>query len=43
LGNARQWVNDFYSEEITNNDNIYVKNYIGPLLGQSHVVKGSSY
>ncbi len=43
LGNAREWVNDFYSEEITNNDNIYVEDYIGPLLGQSHVVKGSSY
>jgi formylglycine-generating enzyme required for sulfatase activity len=43
LGNAREWVNDFYSEEITNNDNIYIEDYIGPLLGQSHVVKGSSY
>lgn len=41
-GNLSEWVNDFYSSDIVSNDIIY-KDYIGPLFGSSHVIKGSNY
>ena len=43
LGNAKEWVNDFYSEEISINDTKYMPDYIGPNFGKTHVIKGSSY
>ena len=41
-GNLSEWVSDFYSSDIVSNDIIF-KDYIGPLFGSSHVIKGSNY
>tara|TARA_B100000287_G_scaffold434844_1_gene500607 strand:+ start:454 stop:2337 length:1884 start_codon:yes stop_codon:yes gene_type:complete len=43
LGNVREWVNDFYSEEMSLTDKKFIDDYLGPNLGQTHVIKGSSY
>ena len=43
LGNAREWVNDFYTEEISLKDNQFIEDYLGPNFGKTHVIKGSSY
>ena len=43
LGNVREWVNDFYGEEMSISDNQFIDDYLGPNLGQIHVIKGSSY
>ena len=43
LGNAKEWVNDFYTEEISINDKNFIQDYIGPNFGKTHVIKGSSY
>ena len=43
LGNAKEWVNDFYTEEISINDKNFIRDYIGPNFGKTHVIKGSSY
>ena len=43
LGNAKEWVNDFYTEEISINDTNFIRDYIGPNFGKTHVIKGSSY
>ena len=43
LGNAKEWVNDFYIEEISINDTNFIQDYIGPNFGKTHVIKGSSY
>ena len=43
LGNAKEWVNDFYTEEISINDTNFIQDYIGPNFGKTHVIKGSSY
>ncbi|MFL2900574.1 MAG: SUMF1/EgtB/PvdO family nonheme iron enzyme [Candidatus Pelagibacterales bacterium] len=43
LGNTSEWVNDFYSEDfLSTTDNQYI-DYLGPNIGNSHVVKGSNY
>tara|TARA_B100001059_G_scaffold201899_1_gene209527 strand:+ start:5053 stop:6936 length:1884 start_codon:yes stop_codon:yes gene_type:complete len=43
LGNAKEWTNDFYTEEISITDNQFIEDYIGPTFGKTHVIKGSSY
>ena len=41
-GNLSEWVNDFYSIEIVDPSKIY-KDYIGPSVGTTHVIKGSNH
>ena len=36
-------MNDFYTEEISINDTNFIRDYIGPNFGKTHVIKGSSY
>lgn len=42
LGNVSEWVNDFYSAQYEN-PNKLINDYIGPMYGSSHVIKGSNY
>tara|TARA_B100001057_G_scaffold93861_1_gene90221 strand:+ start:3611 stop:5524 length:1914 start_codon:yes stop_codon:yes gene_type:complete len=42
-GNLSEWVNDFYSEDISIEDNILKKDYIGPKFGLNRVIKGSNF
>jgi len=42
-GNLSEWVNDFYSEDISIEDKIWKKDYIGPKFGLNHVIKGSNF
>ena len=41
-GNLSEWVNDFYSVEFVQQSKVF-QDYIGPLAGTSHVIKGSNY
>ena len=41
-GNLSEWVNDFYAVEIIDSSKTYI-DYIGPLIGTTHVIKGSNY
>ena len=42
-GNLSEWVNDFYSEDISIEDKIWKKDYLGPKFGLNHVIKGSNF
>ncbi|MCS5550687.1 MAG: SUMF1/EgtB/PvdO family nonheme iron enzyme [Gammaproteobacteria bacterium] len=41
-GNVSEWVNDVYSLQIPNPKKIYI-DFLGPLNGSDHVIKGSNY
>tara|TARA_B100000214_G_C23960020_1_gene624763 strand:- start:92 stop:1990 length:1899 start_codon:yes stop_codon:yes gene_type:complete len=41
-GNLSEWVNDFYSVEIIDSSKTF-KDYIGPTVGTTHVIKGSNH
>jgi formylglycine-generating enzyme required for sulfatase activity len=41
-GNVQEWVNDFYTNTSPNTVDVQV-DYLGPLRGQQHVVKGASF
>ena len=43
VGNVSEWVNDFYTEDFLTATNDLFVDYLGPLFGNSHVVKGSNY
>ena len=42
VGNVSEWVHDVYSIQVPKRDRVYV-DYLGPIHGSGHVVKGSNY
>lgn len=41
-GNLSEWVHDFYAVEFVDSSKVY-RDYFGPQIGTSHVIKGSNY
>ena len=42
VGNVSEWVHDVYSIQVPKRDHVYI-DYLGPVHGSGHVVKGSNY